>query len=681
MVEAARPLRARTFEGLDIRSLRLPLVEVVLGTAVFVTALFAYNATLTPSLSYESFDGNELATVPYRLGLAHMTGYPLYTWLGKLFTYLPVGDVAHRMNLMSAVGAAGGAAFLFGIVTLLTRENGSPFSTRTTLFGAAVGALLFAFATTIWSQAVIAEVYAPNLFFVGLTFLLLITWARREEARIERAGADAGSLGLFGLFALSYGLSIGTHMSNLAFAPAFVLFILLTNPRTLLQPKLIALGAAGFALGVLQFVWLPYKASQIDDALMARNAPDTLRGFYNYTLNAFPNFKWAFPIAALPDRITLYIGLILENFRLAGALLALAGAWAMVFRQPKVFFLLIAAYLTELAFFLEYSAFDIEVFFVSAHLITAVFAGYGAWWLAEASIGLGRRLGRKGLALPVLVIGVVALQPVTSMARYWDENDQSKNTGINDFYEVVFDRLPRDSVLVGRGGVFGYDMLYFRYVYDVRPDVLMPHADTARPQPIPPGRPVFTNVLQNAGIRGPGALPPGSLPANAWYWPVVASPVSLDQVSLASRDLTLYEVKETPPTLFVNDASPAKRVDHDFGEVTLVGYEVTPSVEAGSTVHLKLYWQSDRPSGRYFVSTEVGDTGYVETHELGFGNLQRYLQTYGQPPTGSLLVDEYDLVVLSSLEPGKAPLRVRISSGPFAQDRSEWLQIDTIVVR
>ena len=43
----------------------------VIALLVFTLALAVYNATLTPSLSYKSPDGNELATIPYILGLAH----------------------------------------------------------------------------------------------------------------------------------------------------------------------------------------------------------------------------------------------------------------------------------------------------------------------------------------------------------------------------------------------------------------------------------------------------------------------------------------------------------------------------------------------------------------------------------------------------------------------------------
>jgi len=81
-------------------------IDYWLALALTALALFVYILTLTPSLSYLSPDGNELATIPYLLGLAHSPGYPVYTWLGKLFTLLPFGDMAHRVNLMSAVMGA-----------------------------------------------------------------------------------------------------------------------------------------------------------------------------------------------------------------------------------------------------------------------------------------------------------------------------------------------------------------------------------------------------------------------------------------------------------------------------------------------------------------------------------------------------------------------------------------------
>jgi len=39
---------------------------------------------------------------------------------------------------------------------------------------------------------------------------------------------------------------------------------------------------------------------------MMRDAPRTLEGIYRYTLGAFPQMKFAFPLWAIPDRIAAF---------------------------------------------------------------------------------------------------------------------------------------------------------------------------------------------------------------------------------------------------------------------------------------------------------------------------------------------------------------------------------------
>ncbi len=85
---------SRTWSRLPIQRLRepafrLPVAEGLIGVVIFAIALAVYNAALTPSLSYRSFEGDEPATIPHQVGLAHMTGYPLYTLVGKLSTSYP----------------------------------------------------------------------------------------------------------------------------------------------------------------------------------------------------------------------------------------------------------------------------------------------------------------------------------------------------------------------------------------------------------------------------------------------------------------------------------------------------------------------------------------------------------------------------------------------------------------
>jgi hypothetical protein len=671
-------------------------LDLLITFALFAVSLLVYNATLTPSLSYKSPDGNELATVPYLLGLVHSTGYPLYTWLGKLFTCLPIGDVAHRMNLMSAVLGAGGVGLLYLILRLVTGKAHLAARDFLPSVAALAGrrvvaifvALLFAFSLTFWSQTGIAEVYAPNVFMLTLAILILLLWARVEENdRLNRHGQkgwrtfvpSGRSLGWLFVFGLVYGLSLGTHMSNLGFAPALALFILLVNWRVALSPLAIGVAGAGFGLGVLQFLWLPYKAVTLNDPLMLRHAPSTLRGIYNYTLGAFPQFRFAFVWWQLPERLVLYQSMLRQQFGLWGIALGLYGMAEMIWRRPKRFFLFSGMYLFHVWFFIQYRVFDLDVFFIPAHLLYVVFAGFGLAcvlgylvraWRRSSLGGYGRQWG--WLATICLIALLLTLAVSQQISANWPVNDYSDDTAINDFYTNVWQMLPPDSVLLGRGGVFGFDMFYWRLVYNIRPDVLMPMVDNPRPNPAEmAGRPLYTNEpappggqRNQPGRRGrtPWSPPQDLLLADAWYIPVLLGEGSHTGGGLlrGMRDLTLYRVQAEPPQLIVADAEPQFGVSQSLGPLTLVGYDLASNtVQPGGRLVLKFYWRAnDLPRDQ--IVTSLGKLT-LEQHELGLGNWQRYV-TEVRPAHSDLIVESYAVVVPATVTPGQYPLTVGLQS-------------------
>lgn len=633
-----------------LRKLRSNPKDAALALGVMFLSLAVYVATLTPSLSYKSPDGNELATVPYILGLAHSPGYPLYTWLGKLFTFLPVGDVAYRMNLMSAVMAAGTVGLLYVTVRMLTGSRAV----------SAFVAMLFGLSRTFWSQAVIAEVYAPNMFMAALTLFLLIVWWRKKiEGRTGR--------GWLWAFGLAFGLSLGTHLSSLGFALGFGLFILLAEPGIWKRPGEWGPALLGFALGCLQFLWLPYKAGTLTDALMLRHAPSTVEGIYNYTLGAFDNLKFAFPLSQLPARIGMYLALVRANFGWVGLLLGLVGMGALARRSLKAFVLLFGMYAVHLVFFLEYKAFDIDVFFIPCHYLWALFIGVAVWaiarWLRDMA---GRVLpslasARWARAAANLALIFVLVIPLVGQIRFnFAANDRSEDAAIGDFYANVWDYLPENSVLVGRGGVFGYDMFYYRLVYGVRPDVWLPMLekpeDAGQAWASHTGGLFTTDRPQPGAKTTPWSAPPGLVPPDAWYIPRIVGNADLGP---RARRLVLYEVSSETPQLFT-ETPPATLVSSGavIGGARLVGYDLAQrQVAAGDTLHITLYWALLRPQ-RTAVSTSLG-TVVLEGHELGFGNLQRYAQERG---VEGLLVEDYQIVVPSWVEPGKYPLGI----GPVA---------------
>jgi len=160
---------ARLADGLDL--------------AIFVASLALYFHTLAPTVL--PADSGEFQLVSATLGIAHPPGYPLYTLLGRLFTLLPLGDVAYRVNLMSAVFAA----LTLALVSRATRQlSGS-------LAAGLAAAVALGATPTFWAQATTANVRSLTALFTASLLLLLVLFVqeargKRQEARGKKHRAS-----------------------------------------------------------------------------------------------------------------------------------------------------------------------------------------------------------------------------------------------------------------------------------------------------------------------------------------------------------------------------------------------------------------------------------------------------------------------------------------------------------
>lgn len=674
---AAEGVRARISRALPATLVSARALDWALAGAIFAITFAVYNLTLAPGLTYASLDGNELATVPHQLGLLHSPGYPLYTWSGKLFTLVPVGDVAHRMNLMSATGAAGACALLYAIVVLLTRSR------PVALFAA----FLFSFSPTLWSQAVITEVYAPNAFMFALAVFLFLSWGSRVWRRMGPALGDstAGLLFCGGCFAL--GLSLGTHLSNLALAPALVVYVLVLRDLRPLDART-SLAAAGlFALAACQFIWLPLRAGTLNDELMLRYKPDDVGNIYAYVFNVFSEDRFAFPLSALPDRLSTYAGLLNENFGIIGCGLAVAGAWDMIRRQRKAFCFLSVAYLVEIAYFTQYNVPDIDVFFIPAHLLFAVFVAFGVRWLFTATVGVAPRRPATRAVLSLSFCALFAVPLTLQLSDGWSRNDRSRDTTVKDFYEEVFRTVPEGSVLLGRPGVPGFDLFHHYLMSSRRPDIDVPQleAPDAFTAAELRGRPLYLTAAPDV-IRQSTKEVDGQtlLPQDLWYVPVLAAP-SWHVSWLGGHPLTLYRAQSEPPPFVLREAAhPQHTVGVEMDGVRLLGFDIDRArVAAGDTLHPKLYWEAVKPPALSFykVSLVLGDARFRETHTLGFGLIER-LRREERLSAGFRFVEDYRLVVASGLPAGRHTLRLMTcdfgTMGSREETSVDLIEIDVV---
>ncbi len=78
----------------------LPRTDILLAGLIGSLALALYVRTLAPSLLWG--DSAEFQTLSYTLGVTHPTGYATQIIFGRIFTLIPINNIAWRVNLMSA---------------------------------------------------------------------------------------------------------------------------------------------------------------------------------------------------------------------------------------------------------------------------------------------------------------------------------------------------------------------------------------------------------------------------------------------------------------------------------------------------------------------------------------------------------------------------------------------------
>ncbi|HEX2898733.1 MAG TPA: DUF2723 domain-containing protein, partial [Bacteroidia bacterium] len=149
-----------------------------------------YLLTMAPTIGHT--DSGELDAVAYTYGVAHPTGYPLFTLLGWLFTRLPFGTPALQMNVLCLLFVVG-SAFVWAhflrefFIQMRTsvKKGDSSYALRikvANLSGTIAGTLMLCFGRTWWFQSTSSEVYSLQcLLLMFMLWSLLKAWYAKEK--------------------------------------------------------------------------------------------------------------------------------------------------------------------------------------------------------------------------------------------------------------------------------------------------------------------------------------------------------------------------------------------------------------------------------------------------------------------------------------------------------------------
>ncbi|MEJ5197813.1 MAG: DUF2723 domain-containing protein [Anaerolineae bacterium] len=218
-----------------IRGRRPAIFTIAIAALCALGSLLLYLRTLVPGVYVSDFA--EFQYQPLRLGLPHPNGFPFYMLLGWLWSHLPLGSVAWRMNALSAVGGALAVGVTAGFVYRLSRR--API--------ALLAAGLLALSPTFWYYSLAAERYTLNL-----ALLAACWWSAWEAGRRQSKWPAVFSAFLFAL-------GLATHPSDMLMLPFWLGYLLLKLPTWRRQVSFwMALAVAG-ATPLLLYLYVPLR--------------------------------------------------------------------------------------------------------------------------------------------------------------------------------------------------------------------------------------------------------------------------------------------------------------------------------------------------------------------------------------------------------------------------------------
>ncbi|NLE99769.1 MAG: DUF2723 domain-containing protein [Anaerolineales bacterium] len=507
-------------------------------------------------------DTFEFQVVAPRLGVAHPSGYPLYIMLGKVFSLLPVGTVAWRVNLSSAVCAAVAAAALYGALR----------AARQPAVAALLAAWTLAFTPTLWARAVEAEVYALNALLVALVLWTAVRW---HSGALKTAQA----LPLLGLLA---GLGIAAHLT----LGALLLLILplvaaSRSVRRMRRParRTLILAAGLFVAGAALYLYIPIRWPALNNGQVMGPVE-----FVRFVLNAESGGALR-PAAFLQDPARW--GVVGRLFHMqvgwAGLALALVGFASLLgHRWPLAVGTLapLAAWVWfGLSFYVAEP--DYSAFLAPAYVVLLFWLGLGLGWLAQT-------LARRAPAILPLALALATLLP---LSRLWLtgpmlDAEQERADDAWGRYALAAPIAPGAAILADSEKF--PPLYYLQQTEGLRPDLdLVVRFDESG----------YREELQQRLAAGQVVYLARYLPGLEGYTLRSAGPL----VEVGTAPLA------APPT-------PQIATSLAFGEaVRLLGFDLTPLEALDRGWRLTLLWQATAPpQGDLLVRFRLlDDTGQV----------------------------------------------------------------------
>ncbi len=459
------------------------LTTRIAGLLVMLITLVVYIFTANPDVSFT--DSGELAAVCTTLGVAHPTGYPLFTLIGHLWTLLPLPlTPIVKLNYFAGFCTAISAFVFFYLVEFMLRNasykpliiktkhskkgkqhelsTAAKLPENSATIIATVMALLFGFADTVWAQAVSIEVYSLQLIIFTVSIWLFLRAMITGDRRILM------------LWGLTLGLGFANHGTTVLMAPA-MLFLFFKRPNekanfSIERWKTIGLLALPFLLGLSVWLYLPLRSAAMPDFNWGAVHRNWDKFWYHASGKQFQ--VWMFTGDSIGTNFNIFIKLIPFEFGILGILPLLTGIVVGWKYSKSMMIFLILLVVGCLFYSLNYGIHDIDTYFLLAFIGLLLITSFGLLAIAEK--------------YPAVLPGFVLL-PVLAFGLNLKENNHSNDYQVPEFTRIMADNLAPNAVVISAQWDYWCSAFWYKQrVENYRPDVVLVEKELLRRTWYPP---------------------------------------------------------------------------------------------------------------------------------------------------------------------------------------------------
>ncbi|MDD1753215.1 MAG: DUF2723 domain-containing protein [Methanotrichaceae archaeon] len=604
------------------------MLDLIVGFLLFLSTFIVYLKHLAPSVFIG--DSAEVTIASYVLGIPHPPGFPVYTWFGHIFTFIPIGDIAYRVNFMSAFFGALVIPVVYMIIRSLAPQSQGSAADITSLVGSIIGSMSFAFSIFYWGLAEVAEVYTLNSFFIASMILLALIWTEKRDAR------------LLYLLSLLFALSLGIYAINILFAPFFLVFLFLVDRKALLNKKtLFLMITILFTIGALQLLYLFVRAWQ--GPLYAYADIRTLDSFLYFITARGATQPFSMPLSS---GISMYKDFLAKSFSLIGIVIGIIGIVLSLRRDALKSAFLASMFVINILFNVQFNTFDVYDRLIPSFMIFSIFIGLGIWEVLDLIETSSERIpaldgGKKGpflkIFLIVLVMIIAASVPISSYNSNSQIVDRSISIDISYFLAQILSDIPANSTIFDIWQTC-VPLRYFQIIYHINPNVEIRCEYPA----------LWPNDIQERINKRDVFLLRKALIDKTLFNKYSVIPVlNMPGVGVLSK------VNLGTPSFSVSNPVIQHPVNELAGEgkIKLLGYDLNQTEEKGG-FSITYYWQSmENVSKDYISAIDLIDLhGNVVSEDV-------HLPIYDIYPTSrwaknEVFAERYNISLAATIEPG-----------------------------